>query len=111
MMKQEFEALAGYKVSVEDYNNIIEPMYSATNLTKQEFVKTINRKAFEVKDEPKIIKVGVAKMPNGTWMTYEAQIVNINIKTGLIEVKRLSTNRCWSETWFDYYYTIVKEIA
>ena len=27
MMKIEFEALAGYEVSVSDYDNIIEPMY------------------------------------------------------------------------------------
>ena len=30
MMKHEFEALAGYEVSFEDYNNVIEPMYMAT---------------------------------------------------------------------------------
>lgn len=49
MMKHEFEALAGYEVSWEDYNNIIEPMYTATNLTKQEFVKTISKKRFALK--------------------------------------------------------------
>lgn len=32
MTKQEFEKLAGYKVSTEDYNSIIEPMYIATEL-------------------------------------------------------------------------------
>ena len=30
MMKHEFEALAGYEVSFEDYNRVIEPMYMAT---------------------------------------------------------------------------------
>lgn len=50
MMKHEFEALAGYKVTVEDYDNIIEPMYMATNLNKQDFVKCIDRKRFEVKE-------------------------------------------------------------
>ena len=49
MMKHEFEALAGYQVSVEDYNLIIEPMYMATNLNKEDFVKVIDRKRFEVK--------------------------------------------------------------
>ena len=49
MMKFEFEEIAGYKVTDEDYNNIIEPMYMATNLSKQDFVKTLNRKQFEVK--------------------------------------------------------------
>lgn len=49
MMKFEFEELVGYEVSNEDYDNIIEPMYMAVNLSKQEFVKVIDRKRFEVK--------------------------------------------------------------
>lgn len=51
MMKYEFEALAGYKVSDEDYNKIIEPMYMAVELNKQDFVKCIDRKRFEVKSK------------------------------------------------------------
>ena len=46
MMKHEFENIAGYEVSWDDYNKIIEPMYSATNLSKEEFVKTLNKKRF-----------------------------------------------------------------
>lgn len=49
MMKHEFEEIAGYEVSLEDYNNIIEPMYMATNLSKQEFVKVIDKKRFALK--------------------------------------------------------------
>lgn len=49
MMWEEFERIAGYEVSYEDYTNVIEPMYNATNLTKTEFVKTLNRKAFDLK--------------------------------------------------------------
>ena len=45
-MKQEFEQIAGYEVTNDAYYNIIEPMYTATNLTKQEFVKVLDRKAF-----------------------------------------------------------------
>lgn len=111
MMKQEFEALAGYKVSTEDYNNIIEPMYMATDLSKQEFVKTINRKAFEVKHEGKKVIVGVKVMPNGTWMTYEAELVNVNIKTGKTEVRRLTPNRCWAEVNVDIWGAKVTEVA
>ena len=44
MMKHEFEKLAGYEVSYEDYTKIIEPMYMATDLSKAEFVKCIDRK-------------------------------------------------------------------
>lgn len=46
MMHHEFEQIAGYEVSYEDYANIIEPMYTATNLSKQEFVKVIDKKRF-----------------------------------------------------------------
>lgn len=49
MMQYEFEALAGYEVKTDDYNNIIEPMYMATNLSKAEFVKCIDRKRFALK--------------------------------------------------------------
>lgn len=49
MMKHEFEALAGYNVTDEDYTNIIEPMYMAVKLDKAEFVKCVDRKRFEVK--------------------------------------------------------------
>ena len=56
MMKYEFEALAGYEVSYEDYNKIIEPMYMATDLSKEEFVKTISKKRFALKPLNKIVK-------------------------------------------------------
>lgn len=49
MMWEEFEKIAGYEVSYEDYTNVIEPMYNATNLSKGEFVKTLDRKAFDLK--------------------------------------------------------------
>lgn len=111
MMKQEFEKLAGYEVSAEDYKNVIEPMYMATNLSKQEFVKSINRKAFEVKHEYEKITVGVKAMPNGTWMVYEAELINVNIKTGKAEVKRLGQNRCWAETDFTIWSGLVTEIG
>lgn len=56
MMKYEFEQLVGYEVSTEDYNNIIEPMYMASNLDKSEFVKTINKKRFALKERKQYIK-------------------------------------------------------
>ena len=56
MMKHEFEALAGYEVSVDDYNNIIEPMYMATNLNKIDFVKCISKKRFALKPLKSLVK-------------------------------------------------------
>lgn len=111
MTKHEFETLAGYEVSTESYNEIIEPMYMATNLTKQEFVKTINRKAFEIKHEYPRVIVGVKVMPNGTWMTYEAELLNVNIKTGKVEVRRITENRCNAEINIDFFYAGVSEVA
>ena len=57
MMKHEFEALAGYEVSNEDYNNVIEPMYMAlASVTKAEFVKMIDKKRFALKPVKAIVK-------------------------------------------------------
>lgn len=56
MMKHEFEALAGYEVTTEDYNKIIEPMYMATDLTKEEFVKVIDKKRFALPTKQKLMK-------------------------------------------------------
>lgn len=89
MMKHEFEELAGYEVSVEDYDNIIEPMYMATNLTKQEFVKTISKKRFAIvkKEEEKAVFVSNgSRTPNGfyyigRWMIQIGK-PHTNIKTG-----------------------------
>lgn len=55
MMKHEFEALAGYEVTNEDYDNVIEPMYMATNLSKQEFVKCIDRKRFALRTKAQLV--------------------------------------------------------
>ncbi len=46
MTHEEFEKLAGYEVSLADYQDIIEPMYMATNLNKLDFVECLNKKRF-----------------------------------------------------------------
>lgn len=56
MMKHEFETLAGYEVTWEDYNNIIEPMYMATELSKQDFVKCIDKKRFALPTKAQMIR-------------------------------------------------------
>lgn len=112
MMKHEFEALANRTVTAEQYR-AIETLYMASNLDKQDFVKSIKGllKAIPQENNRKKVIVGVKEMPNGTWMTYEAEIVDVSISTGKVEVKRLSKNRCWAETWYDIHYTKVKEVA
>lgn len=51
MMHEEFVKIAGYKVSLEDYKNVIEPMYMAMpdSVSKEEFVAMLDRSRFEVK--------------------------------------------------------------
>lgn len=58
MMREEFERLAGYEVRWEDYTNIIEPMYMACPewVTKEQFVKMIDKKRFALKSLDKIEK-------------------------------------------------------
>jgi len=58
MMHHEFEELAGYEVSFETYNNIIEPMYMALpeNITKQQFVKMLDKKAFALPKPESFLK-------------------------------------------------------
>ena len=55
-MKEEFEKIAGYEVSYEDYNHIIEPMYMAINLSKEDFVQCINKKRFALISLEKMVK-------------------------------------------------------
>lgn len=78
MFKEEFEKLAGYEVSYNDYVNIIEPMYMATNLNKSEFVKTINKKQFALKTRKQLlneIKKTALEVENncGTTGAYEEE--------------------------------------
>jgi len=61
MMHHEFEQIAGYEVSYEDYHNIIEPMYMATNLSKQEFVKVIDEKRFSIQYKKAQLKKSLLK--------------------------------------------------
>lgn len=46
MMKHEFEQIAGYEVTSEAYDKIIEPMYMSLDVSKQEFVKMLDKKYF-----------------------------------------------------------------
>ena len=76
MMKQEFESLVGYEVTQEDYDKIIEPMYMATNLSKEDFVKCIDRKRFALPKRSKI-ESDIRKIAN--------------------QIKSVCTHRCFYE--------------
>ena len=99
MMQQEFEAIAKIQVTAADYDNIIEPMYMATNLSKEEFVKTLNLKFFKDR-APKATKnikrmrvrnrLGSPRTPNGCYTYIEwVELVSVDIRTGKCIVKAL----------------------
>ena len=78
MMKHEFERLAGYEVSAEDYNKIIEPMYMATDLSKEEFVKVIDKKRFALPTKQKMMRQMKEEAKHleaicGHWCDYESE--------------------------------------
>lgn len=99
MMKEEFEKLAGYEVTMDNYLKIIEPMYLATDLSKHEFVKMLNPKALAA---PKVKTKNIKKMrvrnrsgqsttPNGCYYYIQyVELVDIDIRTGKFIVKPLT---------------------
>lgn len=98
MLRSEFEKLAKIKVTDETYSKIIEPMYLATDISKQEFVKLLNVKALAVTREVvKNIKkmrvrneVGETRTPNGCYYYIKyVECVDIDIKSGKFVVKPL----------------------
>ena len=99
MMHKEFELIAGIEVTYEDYTKIIEPMYMAANLSKQEFVKTLNLKFFKnrmpkpEKNIKKMLvrnKMGERKTPNGCYYYIEfVELVDVVISTGKYVIKPL----------------------
>lgn len=99
MMQREFEALAGITVTTADYDNIIEPMYMATGLSKQDFIKTLNLKFFKnrVPKAPKNIKKmlvrdrsGYTMTPNGCFYHIQyVELVDTDIATGKFIIKAL----------------------
>lgn len=99
MMQKEFEAIAGIAVTTEDYDKIIEPMYLATEMSKADFIQTLNLKFFasRVPKTPKNIKrmlvrdkCGFTKTPNGCYYHIQyVELVDVDIKTGKCIVKAL----------------------
>lgn len=122
MMKHEFEELAGIKVTNETYDNIIEPMYYATEMSKRDFIKCLNLKAFAVKEvrKPCVKKMlvrdrsGYTKTPNNCYYHIQyVDMVDVDIRTGknviaplddetLYEISRTHSLDCGYDYDFDY---------
>ena len=98
MMYSEFQELAGYEVEYKTYKEVIEPMYNAVTLNKQDFIKTLNRAALEKKKEKeKIIKKMLVrnrmwerKTPNGCYYYIQyVELVRADLATGKLIIKPL----------------------
>ncbi len=94
-MKCEFEKLAGRTVTVEQYD-AIERLYVETDLSKQEFVKSIKPllKAIpEVKKQTILTmnvrdNAGYYKTPNGCYNhLVDVELISVDIATGKTIVK------------------------
>lgn len=95
MMYREFIELSECNISFEQYNKIIEPMYMAVNMDKDEFIKFIRpsaralAKENEKKRNKNIRKMcvrdrsGNMKTPNGAYyhIVY-VELLDIDIATG-----------------------------
>lgn len=123
MMKSEFEALAGRKVTDEQYK-AIEALYMSSNLEKAEFVKSIRTmlKSIPQPEKKKNIKRmavrdlgGYRMTPNGCYYHIEyVELVDIDIKTGKYIIKSLKERDFEQlakagknldlDTWFDFDY-------
>ena len=98
MMYSEVQELAGYEVEYKTYKEVIEPMYNAVTLNKQDFIKTLNRAALEKKKEKeKIIKKMLVrnrmwerKTPNGCYYYIQyVELVRVDLATGKLIIKPL----------------------
>lgn len=99
MQKQEFERLAKIEVTDETYTRVIEPMYLATDLSKQDFIKLLNLKSLvapKIEKEKNIKKMlvrdrsGFTKTPNGYYYHIEyVELVDVDIRTGKFIVRPL----------------------
>ena len=98
MMQFEFERIAGYKVSNDDYENIIEPMYMATGLDKYEFVGVINRERFEIKKSTKHIEQEEKIKTEITRIEREIDFIKkeIEIRESVLSQE---TDGLWVNTW------------
>lgn len=96
MMKQEFERLAKTEVTEETYTKIIEPMYMAMELSKQDFISLLNLKVLAAPKAKDIKKMrirdrsGCSMTPNGCWYHVKwVELVDVDIASGKFIVKPL----------------------
>ena len=109
MMKHEFEALAGYEVTYEDYSKIIEPMYMATDLSKEEFVKVVSKSRFALKPLAKIERMmkKIAAHLEETCNHYTDYEAKDELEKNIVEyMQRIGATNYWisEEMRFSCYY-------
>lgn len=114
MMKSEFEQIAKRTVTDEQYS-AIEALYSASNLDKYEFIKSIRKMLNSIpEEEHKTIltitttdRCGSEKTPNGCYYhTVKAELVDIEISTGRTLVKEIKGSYELGYTYDLHYYQV-----
>lgn len=105
MMHEEFEKITGLEISYRDYNEVIEPMYSALSMDKYRFCEMIKptakvmakqyseeRKAKEMQNQRLVFINRYGLTPNGCYhIGYYAKVVGADIRTGKIKVRNLTS--------------------
>lgn len=97
MTKQEFEALAKIEVSNEKYYKVIEPMYMATDLSKQEFIATLNLKAFALPSRRQMI-TEMKRLARHLYETCE-HYTDYNAKDALDSLMKQYYKRFYGRDW------------
>lgn len=97
MLKHEFEEMAKIEVSYDDYKNIIEPMYMATNLSKEDFINTLNLKRFALKSKKQLINElkKLAKNIEESCCNYTNYEAEAKIESIIEELKERFNDNCY----------------
>ena len=95
MMKHELESRLGYEIT-DDGFKLLEQMYMATELNKDDFTELVRTEAKKFKKEQPIKEIRYAKYPwqktpNGCWYVgvKVGQVIGINYKKNKLKVKFL----------------------
>ena len=110
MLKNELEARLGYQLTEEGYQ-VLNRMYNAGNLDKDQFASLIKGGAKVYKYEPTVRTITFSRYkettPNGAYYVQvkEADLVDIDVATGKVKVKNVR-NYSWNGLSYnrpDYY--------
>lgn len=120
MMYEEFTEISGCEISFDKYDKIIEPMYMALDMSKQDFCQMIKPTAQVMEREERLeretkaaerlgtIKVVTSESAHGH-MSYRAEAIRFDKAKGVVTARVIpgsggcwdngSPAGCWHESW------------